>query len=154
MTWSRLLKSLLLMDLPLAWVGVLVAEEEQLYPDPINVNVPPIASDKSVKYDYDIVYVRAQRDGDKIHKRYYTDIATPVTMEPGADLMLLHPDGSEELLVAGGEEGAITDPVVSFDGQWVFYTHIHTLKNSGPWQPPRKGPTSSRSREDATRTCN
>jgi hypothetical protein len=36
-------------------------------------------------------------------------------MEPGADLMLLHPDGREELLVAGGD-GSITDPMVSFDG--------------------------------------
>ena len=36
-------------------------------------------------------------------------------MDPGADLMLLHPDGSEEVLVAGGN-GAVTDPFVSFDG--------------------------------------
>src|SRR5688572_27039038 len=139
MTWTRLLKSLFLLVLPFAWAGLLDAEEEQLFPDPINVNVPPIASDKSVSYDYDIVYVRARRDGDEIHKRYYTDIATPVTLEPGADLMLLHPDGSEELLVAGGEEGAITDPVISFDGNSVFYTQIHTLKNSDAWSPPRKG---------------
>jgi hypothetical protein len=93
---------------------------------------------KSVKYDYDIVYVRARRAGDKVHKRFYTDIATPVTLEPGADLMLLHPDGSEELLVAGGD-GAVTDPVVSFDGEWVFYTLIHTLKGAGAWQAPLKG---------------
>jgi hypothetical protein len=26
-----------------------------------------------VRYDYDIVYVRAKRAGDKVHKRYYTD---------------------------------------------------------------------------------
>src|SRR3954463_6194920 len=81
---------------------------------------------------------RPRRDGDKIHKRFYTDIATPVTLEPGADLMLLHPDGSEELLVKGGD-GAVTDPMVSLDGEWVFYTLIHTLKDAGPWQPPRKG---------------
>src|SRR5262245_30911561 len=86
-------------------------EKEKLYLDPINVKVPHISTDKSVKLDYDIVYVRALRSGDKVHKRYYTDFSQPVTMEPGADLMLLHPDGSEELLVKGGD-GSVTDPSV------------------------------------------
>ncbi|HUE72461.1 MAG TPA: hypothetical protein VMP01_16370, partial [Pirellulaceae bacterium] len=101
-----------------------LGQEEPLFDNRLNVNVPPIAKDDSVRYDYDIVYVRALRAGDEIHKRYYTDFSAPVTMEPGADLMLLHPDGSEELLVAGGK-GSITDPVVSYDGQWVYYVHIH-----------------------------
>ncbi|HTN74784.1 MAG TPA: hypothetical protein VL096_06035, partial [Pirellulaceae bacterium] len=121
------------------WLSTLSlrAEEEPLFPQDINVKVPLISSDKTVRYDYDIVYVRAQRAGDEIHKRYYTDIATPVTLEPDADLMLLHPDGQEELLVAGGKQGAITDPVVSFDGQWIYYTHITDLSHSGPWQAPK-----------------
>jgi hypothetical protein len=113
-------------------------QEEPLFTKPLNVNPPPISTDKSVRYDYDIVYVRARRAGDKVHKRFYTDIATPVTLEPGADLMLLHPDGREELLVEGGD-GAVTDPMVSFDGEWVYYTLIHTLKGAGPWQPPAQG---------------
>jgi hypothetical protein len=113
-------------------------EKENLYLEPVDVRVPPIASDQSVKYDYDIVYVRARRAGDKVHKRFYTDFSSPVTMEPGADLMLLHPDGKEELLVAGGD-GSVTDPMVSFDGQWVYYSHIHNLKNASQWNPPRQG---------------
>src|SRR5262245_7033355 len=113
-------------------------EPEPLFPGPLNVEPPHISSDRAVKYDYDIVYVRARRAGDKVHKRFYTDIATPVTLEPGADLMLLGPDGKEELLVQGGD-GAVTDPVVSFDGQWVFYTLIHTMKGAGPGQPPALG---------------
>ena len=40
-------------------------------------------------------------------------------MEPGADLLLLLPDGSDVLLVAGGT-GSITDPVVAYDGPWVY----------------------------------
>src|SRR5262245_21091527 len=88
--------------------------KEPRFRDPINVTVPNISTDQSISYDYDIVYVRAPRAGDAVHKRYYTDFSQPVTMEPGADLMLLHPDGREELLVAGGE-GSITDPVVSLD---------------------------------------
>src|SRR6266496_4243598 len=99
-------------------VGLLsgvAAEKEPLFPKPINVNIPHISTDSSVHYDYDIVYVRALREGDRVHKRFYTDFSTLVTLEPGADLMLLHPDGREELLVAGGD-GSITDPFVSFDG--------------------------------------
>jgi hypothetical protein len=116
-----------------------IAEEsEPLFKDPINVHVPPVASDPTVRYDYDIVYVRAHRAGDQIHKRFYTDFSQPVTMEPGADLMLLHPDGKEELLVAGGN-GSITDPAVSFDGAWVYYVHLHDLRNANQWNPPKAG---------------
>ncbi len=123
-------------------LGVLPAgsqeKKEQLFLDPIDVKVPPISTDKTVKYDYDIVYVRALRAGDKVHKRFFTDFSSPVTLEPGADLMLLHPDGSEELLVKGGD-GSVTDPVVSLDGKSVYYTLIHNLKNNSQWNPPRQG---------------
>jgi hypothetical protein len=44
--------------------------------------------------------------------------------------MVLHPDGSEHLLVAGGK-GAIADPYVSFDAQWVYYSHFHDISGSG-----------------------
>ena len=56
-------------------------EKPKLYLDPINVDIPHISTDKAVKYDYDIVYVRALRSGDKIHKRYYSDFSSPVTIE-------------------------------------------------------------------------
>jgi hypothetical protein len=111
---------------------------EPLFPDDINVTIPHISTDKSIKYDYDIVYVRAGRSGDKIHKRYYTDFSQPVTMEPGADLMLLHPDGSEELLVKGGN-GAVTDPVISFDAEWCYYVYLYNLVKRSQWNPPREG---------------
>jgi hypothetical protein len=104
----------------------------------LNVQPPHISTDTSVAYDYDIVYVRARRAGDEVHKRFYTDIAAPVFLEPGADLMLLRPGGAEELLVEGGE-GAVTDPVVSLDAEWVYYTYIPTLEGAGQWQPPRRG---------------
>jgi len=113
-------------------------KKEKLFLEPININVPPIASDPGVKLDYDIVYVRAKRAGDEIHKRFYTDFSQPVTMEPGADLMLLHPDGSEELLVEGGK-GSVTDPMVSFDGQWVYYSHLYNLEKRNQWSPPAEG---------------
>jgi hypothetical protein len=113
-------------------------EKGPKYLDPINTNVPHVSTDKGVKLDYDIVYVRAKRAGDKVHKRFFTDFSQPVTMEPGADLMLLHPDGKEELLVEGGS-GSVTDPAVSLDGQWIYYVHIHNLQKASQWNPPREG---------------
>ncbi len=44
--------------------------------------------------------------------------------------MLLHPDGSEEVLVAGGV-GAVTDPFVSFDAQWVYYSFFYDVRSQG-----------------------
>lgn len=90
---------------------------------PLNVHPRPIATDKSVKYDFDIVYVRGTRKGDKKFARW-PEVFNPLGMEPGADLMLLHPDGSEELLVSG-KSGSVTDPFVSFDGQWVYFAQFH-----------------------------
>ncbi len=130
---------LVMMALP---SSAMAEDDEPRFTKDLDVSVPSIATDKSVRYDYDIVYVRAQRAGDEKHKRFYTDFSQPVTMEPGADLMLLHPDGKEELLAAGGE-GSITDPVVSFDGQWVYYSHLYDLQN----------PTSGR-RQGRARTLN
>jgi len=129
------LRLLLLVCLPVAGFA---EPDEPRFPNPINVTVPRIETDPSVRYDYDIAYVRARRAGDETHKRFYTDFSQPVTMEPGADLMLLHPDGTEELLVAGGE-GSITDPVVSLDGQWIFYSHLTNLQKPNQWSPPRQG---------------
>src|SRR4051794_20404044 len=75
---------------------------------------------------YDVVYVRAPRYGDTNHVTL-PEVKNPIQMPPGADLMLLHPDGSEEVLVAGGN-GSIVDPVVSFDAEWVFYSRFHDMR--------------------------
>ena len=91
----------------------------------INVTPKPIAADRSVKYDYDIVYVRAPRKGDVVGTNW-PEISNPVFMDPGADLVLLHPDGIEEVLVKGGA-GSVTDPFVSYDGEWVYYSLFHDL---------------------------
>jgi Hydrazine synthase alpha subunit middle domain len=116
----------------------LAQDREPLFTSPINVIVPHISTDKSVTYDYDIIYVRADRAGDEKHKRFFTDFSQPVTMEPGADLVLLHPDGAEEVLVDGGQ-GSVTDPIISFDGQWVYYSYLYDLRNHSQWEPPAAG---------------
>ena len=93
------------------------------------MNPPAIATDASVKYDFDIVYVRAPRKGDD-KQIAWTEVFNPLRAEPGSDLMLLHPDGKEEVLVAAGDD-AITDPFVSFDGDSVYYARIRNVKQLG-----------------------
>jgi hypothetical protein len=92
----------------------------------INVDPPHFSSDKAVKLDYDIVYVRAPRKGDGVGTNW-AEISNPAFMDAGADLILLHPDGSEEVLVQGGA-GSVADPMVSFDGQSVYYALFHDMK--------------------------
>ena len=75
---------------------------------------------------YDVVYVRQPRYGDATNTTW-PEVFHPAQIDPGADLMLLHPDGSEEVLVPGGN-GSVTDPFVSFDAQWVYYAYFHDAR--------------------------
>ncbi|HEX3314153.1 MAG TPA: hypothetical protein VHR72_04635, partial [Gemmataceae bacterium] len=102
-------------------------ESKVRYLAPINIEPPPIASDKSVKYDYDIVYVRAPRK-DPTGRSRWAEVGDPRTMEAGADLVLLHPDGKEEVLVPVTGNESIADPYVSFDGKSVFFAKFHDVK--------------------------
>src|SRR5262249_59350801 len=105
-------------------------EEKQLYKGALSIEPPPIASDKSVKYDYDIVYVRAPRGANG--KGRWAEVGDPRTMEPGADLMLLHPNGKEEVLISVELHESIADPFAAFDGQSVYYVKMHeALKHKG-----------------------
>ena len=45
-----------------------------------------ITGDKSVRYDYPIVYVRAPRRGDK-ENTHWPDVNNPVAIEPGSGPM-------------------------------------------------------------------
>jgi hypothetical protein len=94
-----------------------------------------IATDKAIKYDYDIVYVRAPRtgksgDGKEAPAPVWPNASESFNLRASTDLMLLHPDGKEEVLVAGGQ-GAIADPYVSFDAQWVYYSYFHDTTGRG-----------------------
>src|SRR6266550_786378 len=70
---------------------------------PFNVDVPKVSTDPSIRYDYDIVYVRTPRKGNAPHSSRWPDASLPLNVDAGGDLMLLHPDGREECLVAGGK---------------------------------------------------
>ncbi len=121
--------------LSLACLGMLIvllpvlSQDKKDPPKKLNVNPPHVSTDKSIKIDYDIVYVRAPRHGDEKRGKW-AEFSDPTRMEPGADLMLLHPDGSEELLVSG-KGGSVMDPYVSFDAQWVYYAKFIDDKHSG-----------------------
>jgi hypothetical protein len=97
-------------------------------PGPFNIAVPKISTDRTIKYDYDIVYVRTPRKGNAPHSSRWPDASLPLNVDAGGALMLLHPDGSEERLVAGGK-GSVTDPFVSFDGQWVYFSQFQDLSD-------------------------
>ncbi len=84
------------------------------------------ADDVARDLDYDIVYVRQPRFGDEINTRW-PEVFHPALIDPGADLMLLHPDGSEELLFEGGV-GSVTDPFVTFDGRAVLFSYFHDAR--------------------------
>src|SRR5262245_47430186 len=102
---------------------------------PLRVDPPPLSTDRTIKYDYNIVYVRAPRfvkdkDGKDRQAQVWPNASEPENLRAPTDLMLLHPDGSEEILVEGGK-GAIADPYVSFDAQTVYYSYFHDVSGHG-----------------------
>ena len=105
--------------------------------DVTKIEPPPVATDPSVKLDYDIVYIRRPRRGDDVGTNW-AEVSSPLFMDAGADLMLLHPDGKEEVLVAGGK-GSVADPMVSLDGEWVYYSLFHDLEDATITDAARAG---------------
>src|SRR6516225_2279704 len=120
---KRVIPILLMCVIP---TGLAFPGEKGKFAGPLSMDPPHISTDKTVKYDYDIVYVRAPRN-DRDRSRW-AEVGDPRTMEPGSDLMLLHPDGNEEVLVAAKDVEAIADPFVSFDGEWVYFAKFHDAK--------------------------
>src|SRR3954468_19659590 len=125
-TWTGTILALGLLLAGLEWVSSPV-EGKPNSKGPFNIAIPKVSTDTTIKYDYDIVYVRTPRKGNKPHSSRWPDASLPLNVDAGGDLMLLRPDGKEELLVAGGK-GSVTDPFVSFDGQWVYYSLFEDLK--------------------------
>lgn len=107
-----------------------VAQQEPIEgyrPPRVDVNVPALADDPSITIDYDIVCLRVPRRGDD-EQVSWPDAFSPTCVEPGTDLVVVHPDGSIETLVAAGPDRAIADPSVSFDGKWVFYAQLEGVE--------------------------
>ena len=51
---------------------------------PFDVVTPYISSDRSVKYDYDVVYVRTPRKGNAPHSSRWADASLPMNVDAGA----------------------------------------------------------------------
>ncbi|HLH53284.1 MAG TPA: hypothetical protein VKY92_06680 [Verrucomicrobiae bacterium] len=79
--------------------------------------------------NYDIIYVRQPRFGDTTNT-IWPEVFHPCQLDAGADLMLLHTNGAEEVLVPGGT-GSVTDPSMSFDGRWCYYAYYPDLTDAG-----------------------
>jgi hypothetical protein len=90
---------------------------------------PPLAEDASVAYDYDIVYVRVPRPYPAAYAgiNHLNQAGLHQLSPPGAELRILHPDGRDEVLVPVAERESITDPMVSFNGQWVYFARFHHM---------------------------
>src|SRR5262245_40862085 len=97
-TWAGTILTLSLLLIGLRWLTDSV-EARPNAKGPFNVVVPKVGADPTIKYDYDIVYVRTPRKGNAPHSSRWPDASLPLNVDAGGDLMLLHPDGSEERLV-------------------------------------------------------
>ena len=97
--------------------------------DPASDFPPSVTEDKTVTIDYPIVYVRVPRPYPKeyFHINHLNQAGLHQTNAPGAELRLLHPGGKDESLVLVEAHESITDPVVSFDGRWVYYAKFHDM---------------------------
>ena len=105
------------------------AEPKASLEAPLSLNPPGISTDQSVEYDYPIVYVRVPRPYPKEynHLNHLNQAGLHQTNAPGAELRLLQPDGRDESLVTVEPLESITDPAVSFDGQWVYFAKFHEM---------------------------
>lgn len=84
--------------------------------------------------NYPVAYVRAPRYGDATNT-HIPEVVHPLTPDPGAELRIVNPDCSDTLLFPTAADqgivdapigyGAVLDPYVSFDGQWVAFAYFH-----------------------------
>jgi lysophospholipase L1-like esterase len=94
---------------------------------------PVITSDRTVTYDYPIVYVRVPRPYPRTYYgiNHLNQAGLHQTNAPGAELRLLHSDGRDECLVPVEPQESISDPMASFDAQWVYFAKFHNMA-TGP----------------------
>lgn len=113
---------------PVRTTAYLVAAIAAALALPSAVDLPAAQRYTSGRVDYDIVYVRQPRYGD-VDETIWPEVFHPGRIDPGADLMLLHPGGNEEVLFRGGD-GAVTDPFITFDGTAVLFSYFPDVRPS------------------------
>ena len=83
---------------------------------------PPRQLPRDVGITSPIVACRMPKAGNE-ERRAFPDVMNfSLYVGRGTDLVLIHPNGREELLVDAGPNGAIVDPFVSYDGQSVYFS--------------------------------
>jgi hypothetical protein len=106
----------------------------------------PLAADAVHPLPYPIVYVRAPYFGPTGTNSVWPDTVRPLIPDPGAQLVLLRPDGVRDVLFpleryraqidtppgSPLSAGSVADPNVSFDGEWVLFTWYHDLTDRNP----------------------
>lgn len=94
--------------------------------------LPVVSAPQDAGIDYDIVYVRYPDPGEG----KFVSIPQgekPYRITSGADLMLLHPDGAETVLV-DCTQCSVMDPFISYNARWVYYSLIEDGRNeSASW---------------------
>jgi len=90
-------------------------------------------SSQALQVNYDIVYVRYPAKNPNGKAVTIPQGEQPYVIAAGADLMLLHPNGSEEILV-DCKVCSVMDPYISLDGKTVYYSLIEEAsRKSASW---------------------
>ena len=77
--------------------------------------------------DYPIVAIRSERPDDETWVRF-AEVMNPIH-HPVSDLVVIQPDGTEEVLVSGNGTDAILDPK-TLDGVNVFFARIYDVEDT------------------------
>lgn len=78
---------------------------------------------------YDIVACRAPVANSGFRNAFPDAVNYSLYAPRGTDLVLIHPNGTEEVLVAAGPNGACVDPVVTYDGRAVLFAKFDDPQN-------------------------
>ena len=112
----------------ISFAAVLFAGDPALPPAKLDPVPKPLESDPSVKFDYDIVYVRAPRfvKGSDGKER---PLGLAGDRPPDQHRRRLRPDAAAPRRQRGSagrrRQGLGRRPYVSFDAQWVYYAYFH-----------------------------
>ena len=85
---------------------------------------PPSANPRDVGIDYDIVVCRMPNAGNQERNAFPDAANMSLYVGRGTQLVLIHPDGGEEVLFDPGPNGAVVDPCVSFDGRSIYFARF------------------------------
>lgn len=78
--------------------------------------------------DFPVVTVKAPRQGDSI-RTYWQEADKPYQLDGNTDLVLINPDGSEQILFDCSDTQAVIDPNVSFNGEVVYFSLVEGIQN-------------------------